>query len=1043
MDLNPNGDDVFLQDDKELTIAQHALRCSQAFQACMDSPQTTHDPTILEDQMARFALWTSNMDVFKSPNVSLDYRLRYSPMVVEILHQLLDVILNTLTFLKPSERSAETPTTKRRRTSESGRAEVTETFDYSSATDSEGEQGEGRVSLITYTIGGTVSQLFRLSNAVRRSAKIARADKISGYKADEKTNNAIEELRLYTACYIRFRFPHAPQALCSRAHRKRVALSAQHPPTAVKVQRPKVVPHVPVVRFTSSMPPNLRAVNGQPTPPSVPPAPTTHATTAQQTAVRAFYDGTKTETPRAKSVAVNSKLSLPAAPKTTWLSHLENAHGHVWECRAPSHQPIVFQQEAEFQEHSRTEHDVPEAYVGTLSGAARRPGLQRITECPFGDDFAAPENSEPSTVFSSEALQLHIATHLKEISLLALQKLPCDDDADNSECMASDLLSEAEGAARLRDSMYSVLDDEDFDFVQETDEGETKSSEGAIASSVKALGLEDRDEAGMTSLHHAVCEKNLPLIKLLLDRGINLRSRAHDGKTALHIASEQGYMGGLKLLLDRETREITSLKDNFGQTPLHYAAKRGFVEGILLLVDHGAFVDILDEYGLSPYLWAVMAGHIGTIEAFICLGVDANSVSTDGVSALAWATRLGHLSIVQLLLNQPTNLGLWPQISQLMPLEEASARADVPMARLLLQRGADANRRDHDGWLAVHRAAEEGSQDMCQLLLEAGTHIDTTSFYGTGLLHCAANGGNLGTVEMVLAGLKSRSQSAAPGILTCHGWTPLHHAAFMGHADVARLLLAIDMGPDRTDHFYKDNHGWSVLHLAVYGRHLETVNVLLEDPFISNIRLQCDESGLTAEDWLDFEFDGHSYKTIGDLAFRKSRCCRAVTGLRQAAQNGNLALVGFLLQRGDDINGTNSGRRTALYYAAKNGHMAMLDLLLKNGANPNLLPIGRRTWEGFISDDAVLNRLRRYGYEKPLSNEDIDQKIRLALRQHGHSSFFGSLVERENAQEAAQQSSPFTLENIQQIKREEETSRSDETRRTAGLNKLWKTLKRR
>ncbi|OAA55161.1 hypothetical protein ISF_08082 [Cordyceps fumosorosea ARSEF 2679] len=267
MDLNP-ADDVFLQDDAGLTIAQHALRCNQAFQACMAAPQITYDPTIMEDQMARFTLWAANMDVFGPPNVSFDYRLRYSPVVVEILHQLLDVILNTLVFF---------------------------------------------------------SQLFLLSNAVRRSAKIARADKIAGYKADEKTNNAIEELRLYTACYIRFRFPHAPEALCSvlveanalrlrrlcyqRAHRKRVALSAQRPPPAavVKVQLPKAVPRVPAVHFASRTPPKLGAFHGKPTPPSVPPAPTTHATTAQQTAVRAFYNGTKTEAPRAKSVAVNNK----------------------------------------------------------------------------------------------------------------------------------------------------------------------------------------------------------------------------------------------------------------------------------------------------------------------------------------------------------------------------------------------------------------------------------------------------------------------------------------------------------------------------------------------------------------------------------------------------------------------------------------------------------------------------------------------------------------------------------------------------------------
>lgn len=109
---------------------------------------------------------------------------------------------------------------------------------------------------------------------------------------------------------------------------------------------------------------------------------------------------------------------------------------------------MIFKHEVEFQEHSRTEHDVPEAYVRTLSGAARKPGLQKITECPFGDGFTAPENIDSDTVFSSEALQLHVAAHLKEISLLVLQKLPRDEDGDPKD-MTSDVLLYVEGVSKL------------------------------------------------------------------------------------------------------------------------------------------------------------------------------------------------------------------------------------------------------------------------------------------------------------------------------------------------------------------------------------------------------------------------------------------------------------------------------------------------------------------------------------------------------------------------------------------------------------------
>ena len=62
----------------------------------MVMPEVVPDLTIMDDQLARFSLWASNMDVYGPPNISLDYRLRFSPTAAEIIHQLLDIIYDTL-----------------------------------------------------------------------------------------------------------------------------------------------------------------------------------------------------------------------------------------------------------------------------------------------------------------------------------------------------------------------------------------------------------------------------------------------------------------------------------------------------------------------------------------------------------------------------------------------------------------------------------------------------------------------------------------------------------------------------------------------------------------------------------------------------------------------------------------------------------------------------------------------------------------------------------------------------------------------------------
>ena len=91
--------DVFLEENLGPTIAEHALECNRLFKKYMDIvDEDDHDS--LNYQLVRFTSWTSETEVFEPPNVSLDYKLRYSPTVVDSVHELLDVISGSLTARK-------------------------------------------------------------------------------------------------------------------------------------------------------------------------------------------------------------------------------------------------------------------------------------------------------------------------------------------------------------------------------------------------------------------------------------------------------------------------------------------------------------------------------------------------------------------------------------------------------------------------------------------------------------------------------------------------------------------------------------------------------------------------------------------------------------------------------------------------------------------------------------------------------------------------------------------------------------------------------
>lgn len=694
---------------------------------------------------------------------------------------------------------------------------------------------------------------------------------------------------------------------------------------------------------------------------------------------------------------------------------MQNAHGYAWECRAPSHDPILFNQEVDFQEHSRTEHGVPEGHVATLSGAARRPVFEKIPECPFGDDFSPLEEAGSTNVSSNEALYRHVAAHMKEIALLALQKLPSDDDRFEDVASDQPLEEAGDGFAKLRGSMYSVLDDDALDFPNEAEDGVSNIVEDGIGSSIDKLDLEDKDNTGMTKLHHAATHHSFPLVQSLINQGANLRSRSNDGKTALHYAClhSNSETSIIKLLLSKsEVRELVNLKDDNGQTPLHYASKSGFANGIRLLIDCGAEIDIHDNHGFSPYLWAAIAGKDEAIGLLLSVGVDIDSTSPDGKSALGWAASLGHTSVAGSLIRNGADLMSTTRDTQSTPLEQAAAFGSLPAIKFLLPLYPDLNRRDRDGWSAIHWAAEEGHLSTVMLLLENGADLNAVSSYGTSPLHCAANGGHTSIVRELLR------RGADPTKFTCHGWTPLHHAAFMGYYDVVRILL-------QTSSLTQDNHGWSALHLAVHGRYLDTVRLLRDSPRLSESRPQRDENGLTPAEWLDFEFDTHSYKTISNLAFGKSSCCRAVTGLRQAARSGNVAMTEYFLQERYNVNETDSGNRTALYYAAKKDHIQILNMLLERDADPNIIPRGRKTWEECISNDTVLRRLRRAGYTKPIPDPKIDHRIRIALQEGGRTHTLD--------QPASERS--VTTEN------ETESGPVGKTSERSRISKFWKRLR--
>jgi uncharacterized protein len=100
----------------------------------------------------------------------------------------------------------------------------------------------------------------------------------------------------------------------------------------------------------------------------------------------------------------------------------------------------------------------------------------------------------------------------------------------------------------------------------------------------------------------------------------------------------------------------------------------------------------------------------------------ARSMSDDGFTALHLAVFAEQAEAAQILIEHGADVDAraTAAIAQLPPLGTAAFVRSVPLARLLLNAGADVNGQGEGGFTALHTAAQNEDEALASLLLERG-----------------------------------------------------------------------------------------------------------------------------------------------------------------------------------------------------------------------------------------------------------------------------------------------------------------------------------
>eukprot|EP00300_Choanocystis_sp_HF-7_P013896 c18494_g1_i1.p1 GENE.c18494_g1_i1~~c18494_g1_i1.p1 ORF type:complete len:259 (+),score=41.25 c18494_g1_i1:37-777(+) len=116
-------------------------------------------------------------------------------------------------------------------------------------------------------------------------------------------------------------------------------------------------------------------------------------------------------------------------------------------------------------------------------------------------------------------------------------------------------------------------------------------------------------------------------------------------------------------------------------------------------------------------------------------------------------------------------------------LHHAAANGHANIAAILIQRGADINATNYDGWTPLHLVAHHGHDDVGLVLLQNGANIDAVNAEGWTALAIASHIDQLQMVKLLVA------HGANLNIVCNDGRAPLYLAAMRGHSKTCQELL--------------------------------------------------------------------------------------------------------------------------------------------------------------------------------------------------------------------------------------------------------------
>ncbi|KAJ6660550.1 hypothetical protein lerEdw1_017547 [Lerista edwardsae] len=409
------------------------------------------------------------------------------------------------------------------------------------------------------------------------------------------------------------------------------------------------------------------------------------------------------------------------------------------------------------------------------------------------------------------------------------------------------------------------------------------------AAALTRMRAENTANAGQTdnrSLAEACSEGDVNAVRKLLIEGRSVNEHTEEGESLLCLACSAGYYELAQVLLAMHANvEDRGIKGDI--TPLMAAANGGHVKIVKLLLAHGADVNAQSSTGNTALTYACAGGYVDVVKALLESGASIEDHNENGHTPLMEAGSAGHVEVARVLLENGAGINTHSNEFKESALTLACYKGHLEMVRFLLEAGADQEHKTDEMHTALMEACMDGHVEVARLLLDSGAQVNMPADSFESPLTLAACGGHVELAALLI------ERGANLEEVNDEGYTPLMEAAREGHEEMVALLL----GQGANINAQTEETQETALTLACCGGFLEVADFLIKAG--ADIELGCS------------------------------------TPLMEAAQEGHLELVKYLLAAGANAHATTATGDTALTYACENGHTDVADVLLQADADLN------------------------------------------------------------------------------------------------------------